>query len=208
MPPIPQGDSPTTGKVRSTGLPLNRFVGHARTFSPAAFGLVALCFFLPFVHVSCGGERVTTFSGIQLVVGTEVSDAEIGRNLRSSMGMGAGMELPPELRNPSDQKVDPELWAVVAFAAAVVGVVISFVKDKRGWIGGVAAGAVGAVALLLLKLKIDGEVAREGEGLLQVQYAAGYCLALVVLVGAAALHGYFLLAAQEPPKRAWNGILP
>jgi hypothetical protein len=181
---------------------------YARTFSPATFGLVLLCFFLPFVHVSCSGERVTSFSGIQLVTGTDVSDADLTKKMRRELGVGAGIELPPELRNPSDQKVDPEPWAITAFAAAIVGLAISFVKDKRGWMGGAIASAVGVVALLLLKMKMDNDVAREGQGILDVQYAVGYSLALLVFVGAAALHGYFLLVAKMQPKRGWSGILP
>ena len=207
MPPIPRGGG--------AGLSLEMLVAYARKLSPAPFGLVLLCFFLPFVHVSCSGERVTTFSGFQLVTGTEVSDADISKSMGRSMGMGTG--LPPELRSSSERrKVGPELWAVAAFLTAIAGLAISFIKDRRGWIGGVIAGSVGAVMLLLLKLKIDNDVVREGrklgrefgKGLLEVQYATGYHLALLVFIGAAALHGYFLLEAKKQRRRGLGGVLP
>ena len=124
------------------------------------------------------------------------------------MSLDTGAMLPSELQGSSRQKVNPEVWAVAAFLAALVGLGVSFIKDKRGWTGGAIAGAAGAVALLLLKLKIDNDVAREGEGLLEVHYAMGYGLALIVFVAAAALHGYFLLEAKKQSAGGSGRVQP
>jgi hypothetical protein len=38
--------------------------------SPAIYGVIILCFFLPWVSVSCQGQPIVTFSGFQLAKGT------------------------------------------------------------------------------------------------------------------------------------------
>jgi len=208
MPPIPPKGSVKADRV--AGLAIEMLIAYARTLSPATFGLALVCFFLPFVHVSCSGEQVTTFSGIQLVLGTQVSEAEIKRAMANNAGvdLSADLELPPEWRNLPPPKVDPEFWAITAFAAAIVGLALSFIKNRKGWIGGVIVGVLGTAALLLLKGKIGDDIAREGRGLLEVRYAIGYGLAMIALAGAAALHGYFLLGGKKTLERQWNGILP
>jgi hypothetical protein len=190
--------------------PAKAVLANARKFSPAAFGLALLCFLLPFVHISCAGEKVIGFTGVQLVLGTEVSSADVDASVRQSMGMdmGTGSGLSQALQGSSRQKVGPELWAIAAFLAAAVGLGVSFIKDKRRWLGGTIASGIGAVALLVLKLKIDHDIAREGEGLLEAQYAIGYCLALLVFVGAAALHGYFLIEEKKRASGGWSGVQP
>ena len=156
---------------------------HARKFSPAAFALAILCFFFPFTHLSCQGDRVATFSGIQLVVGTRVP--------------GGDLDMLGETPHASQQRVGPELLAVVAFVSAVAGLVVGLKKGRLRWVGGVIAGAVGALALLGLKVRIDDAVLREGEGLLSAEYGGGFYLAVLAFVCAAVLSGYFLVEAKK-----------
>ena len=158
---------------------------HARKYSPALFGLILLCFCFPFTHISCQGDRVATFSGVQLVVGTRISTAD--------------MELLGQNPRPAQQRVGRELWAILAFLSAAAGLVAFALKDQRRYLGGCIAGAVGVLALLLLKLRIDDAVLREGEGVLQATYGGGYYLAMLVFACAAALHGYLLWEAKQPP---------
>lgn len=44
---------------------------------PAILGLALICFFLPFVTVSCQGQKLMTFSGIQLVTGTTIQEPQM-----------------------------------------------------------------------------------------------------------------------------------
>jgi len=160
---------------------------HARKYSPALFGLALLCFFFPFTHISCQGERVATFSGLQLVVGTRIPTAD--------------MEMLGQNPRAAQQRVGRELWAILAFLSAGAGLAGLALKDKRRYLGGAITGAVGALALLLLKLRIDEAVLSEGEGMLRAEYGGGYYLAMLVLAGAAGLHGYLLWEAKQPPGR-------
>ena len=47
----------------------------AYRLSPALFGMALLCFFLPFINVSCGGTKVIQLTGVQLAL------ARISKNL-------------------------------------------------------------------------------------------------------------------------------
>ncbi len=53
-----------------------------KKFSPALFGVIILCFFLPFANLSCSGQTVMTLTGFQLITGTEYSDQNMmGQNM-------------------------------------------------------------------------------------------------------------------------------
>ncbi|MBN2132782.1 MAG: hypothetical protein JW741_24995 [Sedimentisphaerales bacterium] len=160
---------------------------HARKYSPALFGLVLLCFCFPFTHISCQGDRVATFSGVQLVVGTRISMAD--------------MELLGQNPRASQQRVGREFWAILAFLSAGAGLAGFALKDRRRYLGGGIIGGVGVLTLLLLKLRIDDAVLREGEGVLRAEYGGGYYLAMLLFACAAALHGYLLWDAKQPPGR-------
>jgi uncharacterized membrane protein len=102
-----------------------------------------------------------------------------------------------ESRRAVRDRVDPEPFAILAFLLAAAGLGVGFLRDKRGWIGGCIAGAAGILALLLLKMKIDNDVLREGEGVLQVEYGIGFYLAFLVFLCAAALNVFLFLDAKK-----------
>lgn len=43
-----------------------------KKISPVILGIALICFFLPWINVSCQGEKVGTFTGIKLVTGTTI----------------------------------------------------------------------------------------------------------------------------------------
>ena len=43
-----------------------------RKLPPAAYLLALICFLLPFVEVSCNGQKVVSLTGIQLLAGPQV----------------------------------------------------------------------------------------------------------------------------------------
>ena len=47
----------------------------AKKFSPVIFIFVLICFFLPFVNLSCGGQKIS-LTGIQLVIGVKVNQTQ------------------------------------------------------------------------------------------------------------------------------------
>lgn len=150
-----------------------------RTIAPAAFGIALLCFLLPWVTVSCQGEKVESLSGLRLVTGTTVrQESAFGTvNLR---------------------KVRSERRAVLALVAAAAGLGASvLLAGRRRRIVQAAAGAAGTLFLVLLKSRIDGEVLEKGQGALSVDYRAGFYLTLVLFAAAAAAGLYALIRDGE-----------
>jgi len=131
-----------------------------RAVPTAVYLLAILCFSLPFVSVSCGGQRLASLTGAQLVRGTTAGEGS-------------------QLAQAGKSRVSPEPLAVAALLGLLGGAALA-ASDRRG--KRLASGALGLAAfllLLLLKLKLDAEVAREGQGLLHVAYGAGYVGACV-----------------------------
>lgn len=150
----------------------------AKKFSPAFFVLIAGCFFLPFFDLACLGQKLATLNGIQLVTGTHV-----------------------EQRNPFNgrseyKRIDPAPLAIAAFAAALLGLVLSFIKHYSTALINILAGSTGFGCLLVLKAQIDDEVMRQGEGLIHVQYHPGFWLILFLFL-ASAVYNVFVFLIEK-----------
>ena len=131
-------------------------------------GLALLCFLLPFVTVSCSGQEVVSFTGVQLVFGTTVPQAQ--------------MIGPPQM-----QSVDPEPLAVVSFLCCLAAFGLSFIKSRKGEIGTAALAGASFVALMMLKSTLEDEVAGKAMGALRVEYETGFWLVTLLVLGAGAL---------------------
>ncbi len=161
--------------------------------SLASFALAIACFFLPFVTVSCsalesptlserGASPSITISGMQLATGRVPATAmfpEIPEFTRQTQRFG---------RQSIDSK--PEIFAIIPLIGAVVGLGTNFLNPVNLVIPAIA-GATGAISLLLLKNKIDGEIAQY-LALVQVRYEYGFWFALVCFVVAFFLNLYEL----------------
>lgn len=142
-----------------------------KKLSPAVFGFALVCFLLPFVTVSCNQQQVARFTGFQLVLGTTVQQPQ--------------MFGPPKV-----QRVDGEPLAVVAFLCCLVGLAVSFMKNRGGEIGAAMLSGISLVALLLLKTKLEDEVRQHSSGFLQVNYEFGFWLLALSNVVAGGLNGF------------------
>jgi hypothetical protein len=142
-----------------------------KRFSTAIFGIALICFFLPWVNVSCQGQKVATFSGVQLVTGTTVEE--------------------PQMFGPAiEKKIPGEFLAILVFLSACAGLALSFIKDKRGATGATVTGGMGIIFLLLLKSKLDNDILRQGQGILQIDYGAGFYLTLLLFLFAIGINIY------------------
>ena len=150
--------------------------------SPAIFIASILCFLLPFVTVSCGGQKVASFSGIQLATGTAV-------------------EQPQMFGPPQKQKVDPDPSAVVAALAAIAGLGLSFLGARTA-LGPAVSGGIGAISLLFMKSRLDDQIVKQGHGMLQVNYETGFSLTLLLLLAGAAWNAYLFSQREQIPAQA------
>jgi hypothetical protein len=144
--------------------------------SRTAFSVIILCFFFPFVTLSCQNQDLAALSGLQLSLGTTINPPY----MYSSYGMPG-------------RYIAGEPLAILSLIAAIAGLTISFLlkKYRKELIATTAAGALGALFLLLLKSKIDGDVLQQGQGM-QARYSSWFWLAFLLFSAASALNGWQL----------------
>jgi hypothetical protein len=156
---------------------MSRFPNFQRWHSPTTFTLIALCFVLPFATVtwmggcSYSGHGQTSFTGIQLVT----------RSVPRGTGTGncsANIAGKPDAAGAINSCVEQAgaTPAEIAFAAAIVGIVLGLLRVTGG--PGYCA-AVGLGALLQTFLFLDNG---------RVSPHAGYWIALSLFSWAGILH--------------------
>jgi hypothetical protein len=145
--------------------------------SPAIFVASILCFLLPFITVSCGGQKIGSFSGLQLATGTTVDQ--------------------PQMFGPAQKEnVDAEPMATIAGLCALVGLGVSFLTKMQ--LAPAITGAIGATSLFLMKTRLDEKIVKQGQGMLQVNYEVGYSLAVLLLIAGAAWNAYLYIQGRKP----------
>ncbi len=147
-----------------------------RKLSPLWYVLALVTFLLPFVQVSCGGQKLFSLTGAQLMTGTEIKPpAEL-------FGMKANPDGTPKMTTRT-QKTEPNWFAAIAFIAGMAGLIFSVLKINRAGLLAGIAGAVGAVCLLLIRVNISSEMSKNPMGAaFTVEYQIGYYLCLLLLI--------------------------
>jgi hypothetical protein len=139
------------------GSALARVAGHPlvrRLISPAGLLLVALCFALPFVAVSCDTpiKASAQYTGADLVVGGSPS---------VSVDQGGAAQQQDEL---ADEPIGVQPAAVVALLAVLAGILVAGLPGRRARVyGGVAAAAATVVLLAVNQILVEGYLSREVE---------------------------------------------
>lgn len=128
-------------------------------FRVAPFVLALVCFFLPFVNFSCTlqpnlGYQLT---GLQMVTGAEVQVIDKVQKIQS---------IPP---------------AVFAILATIAALAFGASSARRLKIASGIAAIVGVISLFVIKSKIDGEIMREGQGLVAASYLFGFWAVMILL---------------------------
>ena len=140
--------------------------------SPSLFIVAIICFVLPFVNISCGGETAT-ISGVDLAKGFEIFG----------------------------EKVEPNLLAIVAIIVALIGAVMFLIKNTTARIVQVVVGVVGAVALIALKILFEQKVT-EGGAPVGISWLAGYYISLMAMIGGSVSSLITVLSGNNPVPAA------
>jgi hypothetical protein len=154
-----------------------------KKFSPAAFVIVIFCFFLPFVNITCGGQKVVSLTGIQLVTGSEIKPS----------GMFNQKDMPEDMLSENkdklktDENVDPQPMALLALIMAAAALGLSFVRKKIFALISMIASILGAAFLLLLKANLDSDAPAEAQMVIDIEYQFAYWLALLMFIAGAVL---------------------
>ncbi|HMC31579.1 MAG TPA: zinc ribbon domain-containing protein [Candidatus Angelobacter sp.] len=150
--------------------------------SPVLFLVTVLCFLLPFVTVSCNGQKVATFTGVQLAAGTTV-------------------EQPQMFGRPMEKRVDAQPLATVAFICAIAGIGLSFL-GVRAAIAPAISGIVGALLLVWLQSKLSSDISKQAQSMFRLEYESGFVLTLILFVAAAAWNAYVFFSSRTTPALA------
>jgi len=140
-----------------------------RTFTRSLLGAVLALFLLPFTTLTCGGAKLATLNGVQLATGTALST-------RDTLSARAKVET-----------IKPEPLATVAILAALAALGLAFARDRKGRLGSGVAAAFCAITLLAMKMKVDQDTLKQGQGVVGVQWEFGFWMALLAALAGAVL---------------------
>ncbi len=144
-----------------------------KKFSPGFYGVIILCFFLPFVNLTCSGQKIMSLSGFQLITGTEIN----------ASGM---LDDFSEKNVPSEKnEVDPQPLALFALISAIAGLGLSFVRKKMSALITVVISVIGFIFLILLKINLDGDIKLSAQNVLSLDYQLGYWIAVLLFISSA-----------------------
>lgn len=141
----------------------------SRKISSSFFAIVLICFFLPFITISCDRTPVLELSGIQMTTGTTV-------------------ETPSFARPAESKKIPADGKAIFAFACCAVGLGSSLIKQTRNnKVLPACAGGLGAFLILSIKSGLDQELTKQGAGYVgfNAEYGLGFWGAFIFFLAAA-----------------------
>ena len=147
--------------------------------SPAIFAIAIVCFFLPFVEISCSGQRIAAITGFQLVTGPDVAG---------------------EVPKTADQKKPEsgsEPLAILALSCAVIGLALGFPKGKNIPIASALCAAAGLVMLFLLRSKLSKNIPAVGEMILEIKWVVGFWLTACIYLLAAAFNSFLAMQIRK-----------
>lgn len=130
-----------------------------RSFTPASFALVIICFFFTFCDFKCGGQKIETMKGNDFLTGKHIEGQQ------DSYGRSE--------ETPSNN------WAIVAFSSAIIGLFAFLLKGKWEAVIGTCAGIVGFASLLIFQFVIKSVIEEKGNGQIETVFQSGYWGALI-----------------------------
>jgi hypothetical protein len=181
-----------------------------RTFIPLAFALVIIFFFFSFCDFKCNSVKVASLTGINLVTGTSIQADPSGMLGNNPFGSMNGYQR-NEVKDKG-QKVEPNIWAILALLAAIGGVFAFYKKIPKESLAGTAVGAVGFISLIILQSAIKSAVGKQGGGMVQIEieFLFGYWASLLAFLIGGGI-SYLRLKREKiiiPPEAGPKPITP
>jgi hypothetical protein len=157
-----------------------------KKISPAIFGIILICLFLPFVTVSCQSQKLVTLTGVQLATGTKVEYPRLFE------------------KQKRQEEIPADPGASFILVSACIGLGTSLLRSKKTAIVPAIAGAVGSGLLLMTKTKIDNEVLKQGKALLQVNYEIGFWMSFFLFILATVFNAYIFFQGKNHQQSFTN----
>jgi hypothetical protein len=137
-----------------------------RSVIPAAFAVIIIFFFFSFVDFKCNSVKVASLSGINMVTGTHIKTAADNFPGDNYFNPQDNNRTPQQ--NTGD-KVEPNLWAILALLSAIGGFAAFYKKIKKESLAGTAAGAIGIISLLILRSAIKNKINEQSGGMVPIE---------------------------------------
>jgi hypothetical protein len=139
--------------------------------SGSLFILTIICFFMPFISISCNNKEVVKLTGFQLVTGSELKQTEL-----------LGQE---------SRRLPAQAWAFIPFGLAGAGVALGFWKGRLASGLRSVCGAISVVSLLVLRAKLHDNLLQYPKLVFYVEFLPCFWITLslfsvAVVVNAAA----------------------
>ncbi len=175
-----------------------------------AFAMALLLFLLPFSQVRCGSATLAENSGLGIALGWQWKIAMLGSSNELLKAIKKD-----EPGNKNQLKERPNVFAIVALLAGLVGLVMSVMAYNNRSLVTMSAGALGVVMLIALliqfKLVLQSSLSDKGDkemnmsSIITVQFTIWYFLS-VFLFAAAAFISFkkYKLELQDALKRAYD----
>ena len=179
---------------------------HARWASIGA-AIVIICFFLPWVSVSCSGTEIAQVSGWGLATGSYVN--EISNSMSESLGglgslFGDSYNLSDYMDTGSAQTY-PGLFLVPILGA--IGF-ISLTNKKAGALAAAIAGVAGIITMIVVGSKLGGSLSGDYTFYsIQVNYLFGYVFEWIGFILMLIIGGVVFFQSQSylpNPPRPYN----
>jgi hypothetical protein len=163
-----------------------------KKFSPAVYVVIVILFFMPFVNLSCGGQTIMSISGFQLITGTEVkADGMFGGEMNST----------DELNTDQKKEIESQPLALLAFVAAIIGLILSFFQMRITALSNIVVSVAGVIFLLLLKVSLDGDADLNvsGQNVITLDYQFAYWFSIILFIVGAVVQ-WKIFADEGPTK--------
>ena len=185
------------GQTREAGLPPKA----GRAVNPALFLVAVVCFFLPFFTVECSEALPEALEGLAEGLG-EGQELDFGDQDLSQSVTGWQLVIgdPGEDGGAPGGEVEdpgPDLIAMAAFAVAVLGILLSWLRRPIGPAVGLLLGVAGVVLLIVLWNRISDRIPQEARAFVDLRTEPAFWIAVVGFALAALWAALRLLLERE-----------
>lgn len=150
---------------------------------PGIFGLAILCFFFTFCTFSCGGAKVQSVTGFELVTGKNMPDGDV-----------MGFNDPNTPKKPN--RLPSNIPVLLALLAGGIGLYFSLKRNGNFDRYSMFSGIAGVILLLVFQFTFKSAVNKRTNGGILVEFEPAYWISLLCFAGAAVIS--YLVMQKQP----------
>ena len=207
MEPTPQPPTqPTTPVITSTA---SRGIFGTKIPSTVAFAVGVLLFFLPFAEIKCRGTVIGKNSGFGIAIGKKWESVS-----SKSLFDNGNNDADNKEESAVSKKQDPNVYAIVAWALGILGLLLSFSNARSAVGAAIVTGILSAGALIGLMLDLQKQVKGEtanapkdnsadifglgklGDMTMKIDFTPWFYIAVIAFL-AAAFFSYLRIASKK-----------